>query len=115
MLTRYRRSMYYHFLVAMILLDLLMLVSIMTNLMSDYFTLAAWLKGSAMCKLTAFLTNGGRWEGGLGEVDFLKILRFQKCFLSITDLHFSGTYSVYIAIVSARRAASSPRRGDEAS
>lgn len=58
MLTRYRRSMYYHFLCAMILLDLLMLVSIITNLMSDYFTLAAWLKGSAMCKLTAFLTNG---------------------------------------------------------
>ena len=57
MLTKYKKSNYFHFhfLTTMIVLDLCMLVSILVNLCSDYAFAA--LKGSIMCKVTAFITN----------------------------------------------------------
>uniref|UniRef100_A0A915E6C4 G-protein coupled receptors family 1 profile domain-containing protein n=1 Tax=Ditylenchus dipsaci TaxID=166011 RepID=A0A915E6C4_9BILA len=55
MLKKYKKSNYFHFLITMIVLDLLMLLSILFNLMSDYAFAA--LKGSIMCKITAFITN----------------------------------------------------------
>ncbi|KAI1714152.1 7 transmembrane receptor (rhodopsin family) domain-containing protein [Ditylenchus destructor] len=55
MLHKFHKSNYFHFLTAMIVLDLLMLLSILFNLLSDYAFAA--LKGSVMCKITAFITN----------------------------------------------------------
>ncbi|KAI6236173.1 G-PROTEIN-RECEP-F1-2 domain-containing protein [Aphelenchoides besseyi] len=54
MLTKFKRSNYFDFMTAMLILNICMISSIVVNLLSDYIPFA---RGSAMCKLTAFITN----------------------------------------------------------
>ncbi|CAD5228287.1 unnamed protein product [Bursaphelenchus xylophilus] len=54
MLTKYKKSNYFHFLAPMIILDLINLTTVICNLFSDSYK---FMNGSFMCRLTAFLTN----------------------------------------------------------
>ncbi|KAI6216657.1 G-PROTEIN-RECEP-F1-2 domain-containing protein [Aphelenchoides fujianensis] len=54
MLTKYKRSNYFDFMTAMIICNVCMITSIISNLISDE---VPGLQGSVMCKITAFVTN----------------------------------------------------------